>query len=59
MLAMRHGVLPPTINCDEPVDAADVDLVSTARSAQPRRVLVWTSDRGIKNAAVVAAAFES
>jgi 3-oxoacyl-[acyl-carrier-protein] synthase II len=59
MLAMRHGVLPPAINCDEPVDAADVDLVSTARSARPRRVLVWTSDRGIKNAAVVAAAFES
>ena len=59
MLAIRYGVLPPTINCDEPVDAGNVDLVSTARPAQPRRVLVWTSDRGIKNAAVVAAAFES
>ena len=59
MLAMRHGVIPPMINCDEPVAAAaGVDLVSKARPAQPRRVLVWTSDRGIKNAAVLAAALE-
>jgi 3-oxoacyl-[acyl-carrier-protein] synthase II len=58
MLAMRQGVVPPTINCDDPVDADGVDLILEARPAQPRRVLVWTSDRGIKNAAVVAAALE-
>jgi hypothetical protein len=58
MLARRQGVVPPTINCDDPVDADGVDLILEARPAQPRRVLVWTSDRGIKNAAVVAAALE-
>jgi 3-oxoacyl-[acyl-carrier-protein] synthase II len=56
LLAMRDGLIPPTINCDEPVGAAGVDLVVRARAARPRSVLVWTSDRGIKNAAVVAAA---
>jgi 3-oxoacyl-[acyl-carrier-protein] synthase II len=56
LLAMRGGVIPPTINCDDPVDASGVDLVTRARSARLRSVLVWTSDRGIKNAAVVAAA---
>jgi 3-oxoacyl-[acyl-carrier-protein] synthase II len=58
MLAMKHRVIPPAINCDDPVAADGVDLVHTARSASPRRVLVWTSDHGIKNAAVVAAALE-
>jgi 3-oxoacyl-[acyl-carrier-protein] synthase II len=57
MLAMRRGVLPPTINSTSPVPSADgMDLVRSARAASPRRLLVWTSDRGIKNAAVVAAA---
>jgi 3-oxoacyl-[acyl-carrier-protein] synthase II len=59
MLAMRSGVVPPTINCDDPVGAEGVDLVRERRAARPRRILVWTSDRGIKNAAVVAAALEA
>ncbi len=55
MLSMRRGVVPPMINCDEPVVEHRVDLVREAREMCPRRVLVWTSDRGIKNASVLAA----
>lgn len=58
MLAIRSGMLPPMINCEDPVGDDGVDLVREAREAKPRRVLVWTSDRGIKNAAVLAAAPE-
>jgi 3-oxoacyl-[acyl-carrier-protein] synthase II len=58
MQSIRQGVLPPTINCDDPL-TSDVDVVRHARPAQPRRVLVWTSDRGIKNAAVLAGALEN
>lgn len=54
MLAMRTGIVPPMINCEEPVPHPGVDLVREPRAAKPRRVLVWTSDRGIKNAAVLA-----
>jgi 3-oxoacyl-[acyl-carrier-protein] synthase II len=58
MLSMRRGVVPPIINCDDPVAEQNVDLVRTAREMRPRRVLVWTSDRGIKNASVLAAAVD-
>jgi 3-oxoacyl-[acyl-carrier-protein] synthase II len=57
-MAIRRGILPPTINCDEPLAAERFDLVRSARPAQPRRVLVWTSDRGIKNAAIASSALE-
>jgi 3-oxoacyl-(acyl-carrier-protein) synthase len=53
MLAIRRGVLPPTINCDEPVVTSSLDLVRQTRAAVVRRVLVWASDRGIKNASIV------
>jgi 3-oxoacyl-[acyl-carrier-protein] synthase II len=56
LLAMRGGVIPPTINCDDPVDASGVDLVTETRRARPGGVLIWTSDRGVKNAAIVAVA---
>lgn len=56
-LAMQRGVIPPMINCDDPVSAA-IDPVTAARAASPRRTLIWTSDRGIKNAAVLVAAPE-
>ncbi|HEX6086957.1 MAG TPA: beta-ketoacyl synthase N-terminal-like domain-containing protein [Thermoanaerobaculia bacterium] len=58
MLAIHGGVMPPMINCEEPAADANVDLVREPRAASMKRVLVWTSDRGIKNAAVLAAAPE-
>jgi 3-oxoacyl-[acyl-carrier-protein] synthase II len=58
MLAIDGGVMPPMINCDDPAVDANVDLVREPRSTRVNRVLVWTSDRGIKNAAILAAAPE-
>jgi 3-oxoacyl-[acyl-carrier-protein] synthase II len=58
MLAIKSGVLPPMINCQEPVGNEHIDFVREAREARPKRILVWTSDRGIKNAAILAAALE-
>jgi 3-oxoacyl-[acyl-carrier-protein] synthase II len=54
MLAIRDGVVPPMINCDDPVAPAHVDFVHEARRVAPHSALVWTSDRGIKNAAILA-----
>lgn len=59
MLSMRRGVVPPTINCDEPVVDRHLDLVREPRETALRRVLVWTSDRGIKNASVLAEAVDN
>jgi len=58
MLSMRRGVVPPIINCDEPEVEHPVDLVREPRQTRLRRALVWTSDRGIKNASVLAAAVD-
>jgi 3-oxoacyl-[acyl-carrier-protein] synthase II len=52
-LAMKQGVLPPTINCDEPAPECALPVVHQARAADLHKVLVWNSDRGIKNAAML------
>ncbi len=40
ILSMRHGILPPTINLDNPDPACDLDYVpNTARAAKPSVVL--------------------
>jgi 3-oxoacyl-[acyl-carrier-protein] synthase II len=59
MLSIRRGVVPPIINCDEPMTEYPVDLVREARHTRFRHALVWTSDRGIKNASILAATVDS
>lgn len=40
ILALHHGILPPTINLDHPDPACDLDYVpNTARSVQTQVVL--------------------
>lgn len=52
LMAMRDGVIPPTVNLDEP--AADLDFVTgTAREADVRTVLVAARGYGGFNAALV------
>jgi minimal PKS chain-length factor (CLF/KS beta) len=53
VLAMRDGVIPPTVNVDEPADGCDLDLVRDARQAQLGTVLVLARGYGGFNAAVV------
>ena len=51
LLAMHRQIAPPMINCVEPVHA--LPIVQRAAFQRLRRALVWSSDRGVKNAALV------
>lgn len=53
LLAMRHGVLPPTVHVTAPDPAYELDLVTSARAATPSAVLVLARGRGGFNAAMV------
>jgi 3-oxoacyl-(acyl-carrier-protein) synthase len=55
--AAKSGAVPPLIGCEE-VDprCGGMDLVRQARELPVKRALVWNSDRGVKNAAVVVGA---
>jgi 3-oxoacyl-(acyl-carrier-protein) synthase len=54
LLAMRDGVLPPTVNLDEPADGCDLDFVTgSARQLELGTVLVLARGYGGFNAALV------
>jgi minimal PKS chain-length factor (CLF/KS beta) len=53
VLAMRDGVIPPTINLDEPADGYDLDFVTAARDATLDTVLVVARGYGGFNGALV------
>jgi minimal PKS chain-length factor (CLF/KS beta) len=52
-LAMRDGVIPPTVNLDDPADGCDLDFVTSARKAELANVLVLARGYGGFNAALV------
>jgi 3-oxoacyl-[acyl-carrier-protein] synthase II len=59
VLAIRDGVIPPTINLDEPDPECDLDYVpKTARQAPVRTVLVNAFGFGGQNAAVLLRRYE-
>ena len=54
VFAMRDGVIPPTINLDEPADGNDLDFVTgKARKADVRTALVTARGYGGFNSALV------
>jgi 3-oxoacyl-(acyl-carrier-protein) synthase len=54
LLAMRDGVVPPTINLDQPADGCELNFVTgEARSAQLRTVLIVARGFGGFNSALV------
>jgi minimal PKS chain-length factor (CLF/KS beta) len=53
VLAIRDGVIPPTINLEDPVDGFDLDFVTSARDARLETVLVVARGYGGFNAALV------
>ncbi len=53
VLAMRDGVIPPTVNLEEPAEGFDLDFVTTAREAKLGSVLVIARGYGGFNAAIV------
>src|SRR5260370_30506617 len=52
-LAMDREIAPPMINCEEPLPQYEIHFLHQACRRSLDRALVWSSDRGIKNAAVV------
>jgi 3-oxoacyl-(acyl-carrier-protein) synthase len=59
MLAMRDNVVPPIVNCDDPIGEFGIPFVRKPLAADLDRVLVWNSDRGMKNAAISAARYRN
>ena len=53
VLAMRDGVIPPTVNLHEPADGCELEFVTSAREAQLATVLVVARGYGGFNAALV------
>jgi minimal PKS chain-length factor (CLF/KS beta) len=53
VLAMRDGVIPPTVNLDEPADGCELEFVTAARQAELGTVLVIARGYGGFNAALV------
>ncbi|GAA3383096.1 beta-ketoacyl synthase N-terminal-like domain-containing protein [Cryptosporangium minutisporangium] len=52
-LAIRHGVIPPTVNVDPDTRTLGIDLVDTPREVSLRRILVVARGTGGFNAAAV------
>jgi 3-oxoacyl-(acyl-carrier-protein) synthase len=52
-MAMRDGLIPPTVNLDQPADGYDLDFVTSARQAELGAVLVAARGYGGFNAALV------
>jgi 3-oxoacyl-(acyl-carrier-protein) synthase len=53
LAGLHQDVMFPMINCDNPDPACDLPFVHTPRDCRHNRALVWNSDRGIKNGAVL------
>jgi 3-oxoacyl-(acyl-carrier-protein) synthase len=53
VLAMRDGVIPPTINLDEPAEGCDLEFVTERREAELATVLVVARGYGGFNGALV------
>ncbi|HEY8207045.1 MAG TPA: beta-ketoacyl synthase N-terminal-like domain-containing protein [Myxococcaceae bacterium] len=51
--AAKSGAVPPMIGCGQVDPRCSMDLVLQAREQVVKRALVWNSDRGVKNAAVL------
>jgi minimal PKS chain-length factor (CLF/KS beta) len=53
VLAIRDGVIPPTVNLEEPADGCELEFVTAARQAALKTVLVVARGYGGFNAALV------
>jgi 3-oxoacyl-(acyl-carrier-protein) synthase len=52
-LSIKQQVLPPLINCIHPDPRCKVRFLPTVGHSQFKRAMVWNSDRGIKNVAII------
>jgi 3-oxoacyl-[acyl-carrier-protein] synthase II len=58
MMALRHQTIPPLINCKQPDRDCAVHFVALPEERHYNRVLVWNSDCGVKNIAMLVGAYE-
>jgi 3-oxoacyl-(acyl-carrier-protein) synthase len=58
-LGIRDGVVPAVTGCAEPDPSCQLNLIREPRRGPIHRALVWSSDRGIKNAALLLSATEA
>lgn len=58
-LSLRDDVVPPLLNCENPDVRCALTFAGPACRARLRRVLVWTSDRGLKNVAMLVTRHEA
>jgi 3-oxoacyl-[acyl-carrier-protein] synthase II len=56
MIALRRGVAPPLLNCEELDPRCPLHRLTAPAPLAAANVLVWNSERAVKNVAVVAAA---
>jgi 3-oxoacyl-[acyl-carrier-protein] synthase II len=58
-LTVKHGIIPPTVNCDHPDEGCDLDYVpNSARQANIRMAMTNSFGFGGTNAALVIGAFD-
>ncbi len=57
-MAMRRKLLPPLLNCENPVPQSSFTFVREALPRAIRRAMVWNDDRGVKSAAVLLRSYE-
>ena len=56
LAGIERGYVAPLINCTQPDARCDLPLVHQTRHRQHRRALVWNSDHGVKNVAILVGA---
>ena len=54
MVSLRRGVAPPLPNCEELDPRCRVHRLTSPATLEAENVLVWNSERGVKNVALVA-----
>jgi 3-oxoacyl-[acyl-carrier-protein] synthase II len=58
-LTVKHGIIPPTVNCDNPDDECDLDYVpNVAREANVKMAMTNSFGFGGTNASLIIGAFD-
>jgi 3-oxoacyl-[acyl-carrier-protein] synthase II len=57
LMGMQQSVVPPMINCTSPDPRCALPFVHEPEHRPYKRALVWNSDRGVKNAALLISSY--
>lgn len=59
VMAVRERVVPALANCDDPDPRCSIHFLTRPERGAYRHALVWQSDRGVKNVALLVGAYPS